>query len=234
MITFEARLVLGTVCLAVLVLGAGNAVIVKWMHANQSDLIRVSGTVLSVFGAVLLWLMRQTHERKNDEKKSAARRDRLILALTAEIEMQLENYVEQFVGDGSEARKAALLKSVDVAQENEHSMPIGVVPKENDVFDRVKDELADLPPSVIGPIIRYYQADEYVVEMIKAFTAGIFEKKDKAKRKVVIAAYFEQGKDAARLGCDALLSMSEYLHRDPPAITRQFASLSKSNDDDGR
>lgn len=132
-------------------------------------------------------------------------------------------------------------------------MPVGVVPKENDVFDHMKSEIGDLPDAAIGPVIRYYQADEYVVEMIRAFNAETFEAKPLDRRILVIDGYFELGDAALEAAFEALRVLDDALPDTDPALTpeRQRArddlrtrrdamrgagkpAATNSDDDDGR
>ncbi|MEM9967307.1 MAG: hypothetical protein AAF755_04310 [Pseudomonadota bacterium] len=204
---FGALAVLLLCLAAFIVLVEYRGAMTAFATTYASDLIRVSGYIVALIGAVMLWNLRITWEKRREDERRHARQRRLLVAIRAEISMQLENYIAQFEGGTAATRKQALIAGVENAKRAEHSMPIGVVAKENDVFDHIKDELADLPEDVIAPVIKYYQADEYVVELIKAFTAGLFEKKDISKRKQVIEAYFEEGKRAtyaARCALEAL------------------------------
>jgi len=167
-----------------------------------SDVLR--SPILAIMGGVLLWNLRISTEKRRDEKRYSDRQRRLLLALKAEISMQLRSYALQFEGETGEQRYKDLTKELETAKKGEHSMPIGVVPKENDVFDRVKDELADLPEDVIGPVIEYYQSDEYVAEVLKAFTNGQFEGKNIEKRKFALNRYFELGRGAAEEAREAI------------------------------
>lgn len=202
--------------IGVLTLGAGLFWLIgQWdaivAREIEGDVIRALSLAIPIMGAFTLWWLKQQADQRGRDKEHKKRRDRILVALRAEIDMQLDQHLEQFGADVAPAYQASMIASMYATPKKEHSMPVGVVPKENDVFDHIKPELADLPSDVIGKVIRYYQADEYVTELIKSFSSGAFEKTSQVKREKVIKGYYGEGHTATMAAFDALDALNDAL-----------------------
>lgn len=177
----------------------------------EGDVIRAVSLSIPILGGIVLWSLKTAEETRRQEQVRADRQRRLLVALRAEAQMHLDESIPQFSLQAIPRLRKKFRANIDAAKKGAVSMPVGVFPKENDVFDRIKVELSDLPDAVIGPVIRYYQADEYVVEMIKAFNAGMFETKSKDDRKNVLDQYILLGLDALRMNFRVLDALSQSL-----------------------
>lgn len=213
------------VFIGVMLAGLGASVAFwPWIVANDlaGDVIRAGSLSVPILGAICLWWLRKRDDRKLEMERRDRRMHRILVALRAEIVMQMDQHLAQFGAGRIERIFRAHLQAVEDANKGEQSMPVGVVQNENDVFDNIKPELADLPDAVIGPIIAYYQNDEYVIETIKAFSAGAFEKKSKARRKKVLLGYFNLGRDATLAGFAALEELDRQLDAMIPSLTGEM------------
>lgn len=185
----------------------------------EGDVIRALALAIPIFGSFCLWLLKEEAERRREETRRDKRRERLLIALRAEIEMQLEEYIEQFGPEVLPVKRQSMRDAIRRSKKSQHSMPVGVVPAEHDVFDNIKSELPDLPSAVIKPVIQYYQADEYVEQLIKAFSAGAFEKKSVENRLTVFEGYIYQGLWATLAGFDAIEAIDGVLSGKPTCWT---------------
>ena len=181
----------------------------------EGDLIRAAGLAIPIFGSFLLWLIKTNRDREMPAEERARRLRNLLVALRAEIEMQLDQYLEQLGPDDLEAKRAYFNLRLDEATPDELSMPAGVVPSENFVFDNMKQELPELPDPVIRWVISYYQADEYVVELVRSFGAGAFEKRPIESRRAALEGYFSQMLIAALAAFPALEAIDQFLNGKP-------------------
>lgn len=206
----------GTIWIIVCVIGLTlGATIGLWPWIVQFELegevIRAVSLSIPILGGIVLWSLKTSEETRRQEQVRADRQRRLLVALRAEAQMHLDESIPQFSLQAIPRLRKKFRANIDAAKKGAVSMPVGVFPKENDVFDRIKVELSDLPDAVIGPVIRYYQADEYVVEMIKAFNAGMFETKSKNDRKNVLDQYIMLGLEALRMNFRVLDALNQSL-----------------------
>ncbi|MFC3616417.1 hypothetical protein ACFORG_21960 [Lutimaribacter marinistellae] len=156
----------------------------------------VMGTALTALGAFALWSMQHSADRRREQDRRRDRRHRLLVALRAELGLNLVAQEAQFGPAQTQARKPLYLAELEKAGRGEVSMPMAVVSQTNDVFDAIKSEIADLPEEVIAPVIAYYQQDEYVSQLLTRFAEGRFESVSKERRKRAIDALFTVGASA--------------------------------------
>ncbi|WP_420862479.1 hypothetical protein [Algirhabdus cladophorae] len=213
-------------CLILLITAIGGTTSYFWSdiqtHDLEGDVIRGLGVGASVLGSFILWLLKQGDDQAKETKRKQDRQRRLLVALHAEIEMHLEQHMEQFTIAARSTIEPIMLANVSRKTGQTHSMPVGVVPKENDVFDRMKSEIMDLPDAVIGKVIRYYQADEYVSQLIIAFTESKFEGKALKERKNALKGYFNEGQRALYAGINAYEELAHALKHKQPHLTQDM------------
>ena len=133
---------------------------------------------------------------------------RMLLALRAELILNMEAQAAQFVGAEGAARRALYERELRRAGTS-HSMPMAVVSETNDAYAHVKDSLSDLPASVLPEVIGYYQSDEYVAQLLRAFSGGDFEKVKLGRRLRALGALFKIGRNAAIAAQDAVEAVDQ-------------------------
>lgn len=211
--------------------------------ANQSDRPRIITGVLGILAAVLtalfaLW--RWSFQHRADQKLEEDRRDadkklesdrrrrrrlRILIALRAELGLNARAHYAWFAPGPAAERKAIFLDEMNSAEDGEHSMPMAVVSQTNDVFDNIKDEIADLPEEVIAPVIAYYQQDEYIVQMLGRFSEGTFEKVSPVRRERAIVALFSIGRAALESALSAFKAVDQSLDKAGAPVSQDMLAV---------
>ncbi len=166
--------------------------------------IGVIGTVIAAGGALLLWQFQHQSDVTKAINQDKRRQLRMLLALRAELILNLEAQTGQFVGSAAETLRATYLSNIDNAADGEPSMPMTVVSETNDAYEHARPHLSDLPAGILPYVIRYYQLDEYVSQLLKASASGQFESLSIDRRKRVIGSMFDLGTKAAMAAFDAV------------------------------
>ncbi|MEM7319232.1 MAG: hypothetical protein AAF408_09455, partial [Pseudomonadota bacterium] len=179
----------------------------------------VIGTALTALGAFGLWSLQHRADQQREKRRRRDRRLRVLIALRAELGLNLQAQFGQFGPAQAAQRKAQFVIELQNASASEHSMPMAVVSQTNDVFDNIKDEIADLPDDTIAPIIAYYQQDEYVSQLLARFSDGQFEKVSKIRRERAISALFVVGRSALDAAIDAFDAVHRTLEREKIPVT---------------
>ncbi len=192
-----------------------------------SALISVLGTGGTILGGYLLWRQQDRAERELEFHRKEERRRTLLVALRAELAECIQGQFDQFGPGTVDALKAKILANIDTAAPAEHSMPAAVVKRGNDIYDNMASEIAELPPSVIGPTIRYYKFDRYVAEILIAFTEAKFEKLSKDRRKDTVTTFVNIGTQALIAGLTAYDALNPLLEPDP-VIGDRIEAIRKS------
>ncbi|MEY8841576.1 hypothetical protein AB9K41_21320 [Cribrihabitans sp. XS_ASV171] len=190
----------------------------------------VMGTALTALGAFALWSMQHAADRQRERDRRRDRRHRLLVALRAELGLNLAAQYAQFGPAQMAARKPVYLAELEKAGRGEVSMPMAVVSQTNDVFDAIKPEIADLPETVIAPVIAYYQQDEYVSQLLTRFAEGRFETVSKERRKRAIEALFAVGASALAAALEAFEAVDAEL--DAQKTVRSTAARKMKQDAD--
>jgi hypothetical protein len=174
-------------------------------------LLGVAGTAVTAFVAFGLWMLQHRADRKAEQARRRDRQHRMMIALRAELGLNAKAQYDWFAPERSAGRKETYLTEMQAADGAEHSMPMAVVSQTNEVFDNLKDEIADLPGGVIAAVIAYYQQDEYVSQLLARFSDGTFEKVSVARRERAIEALFTVGRSTLAAAIIAFMAVDEAL-----------------------
>jgi len=216
------RVLLWTVGIAIVILLLSQFVVPElaalWMDGSGPDgevkarlvaaLGSLLGPVFAALGALGLWTLRHRADMEREVRQTARRQLKMLLALRAELILNLEAQAKQFLGASGQQRRDLFEREVRMAPRGKHSMPMSVVSDTNDAYDHIRPYLSDLPASVLPEVIGYYQNDEYVSQLLKSFSDGTFEKVTVARRERALAALFEIGRDAALAAFDAVEALN--------------------------
>lgn len=84
-----------------------------WLLANglAGDVIRDVSLSVPIFGAITLWWLKKTDDRERGDRREAKRQRRLLVALRAEIDMQVDQHLEQFGAEVAPVVKANLVRA---------------------------------------------------------------------------------------------------------------------------
>jgi len=206
-----------------------------WTDGGQDSrfvaaVIGVAGTLATGLGAFWLWSVQHRADIEKDDMARRRRVFRSLVALRAELALNLIAQDAQFGPRVAAKRKAAYLAALSSARRSHHSMPLAVVSKTNDVYDTLKADLVDLPAEVLTHVINYYQLDEYVSEVLNSFASGKFENISIARRENAIAGLFETGNSAVRSALDAYDSVNRAVRE----RQRSYVADGAQHDDDIR
>ncbi|MEM9045066.1 MAG: hypothetical protein AAGC81_10235 [Pseudomonadota bacterium] len=181
--------------------------------ANQATIVAallgMAGVVITGLGAFTLWLMQHQADRQAEKNAIDRRRQKLLIALRAELSLNAKAQFQFFAPNIAAENAKNFKAAVKLAKTG--GLPKAVVSQTNDVYDHIKDEIADLPEEVIAPIINYYQQDEYVSELLKQITKGEFDDDPEEKRLRIIDALLAAGINALEAAIDAFAALDTSL-----------------------
>lgn len=172
----------------------------------EGEVISSLALFIPLIGGVLAYLGRNWYE-------ASTRRRRLLVGIAAEIRLQLTQHLEQFAPKIAVTLQSKMIENLSRAGKGEKTLPVGVAQSGNFIFDEVRSELPDLPDDVIGPVISYYEADDFIRQMIAAFNDGRFEVKSLKHRELVLKTYFLEGARATLAAFDAIDAVAKALGR---------------------
>lgn len=204
-------------------------------------LISVIGTVATVSSGWLLFRARETVTGQRSVEKEETRRRRILIALRAEVYETVKAHAAQYgprqAGDVLEA----LISEVSASEPPASGMPKAVVVRELVVFESVKHEIADLPPDVIPPVLRFYITDEFATQTLADISEGKFDSLTRDRRTAMLRKLFELGREALTDGIIAFRAIDRELTENELGdaemgtwIEDLSASMDEVSDDDDR
>ena len=133
--------------------------------------VGVFGTVIAAVGAVFLWQVQHNTELDKNQQLVSEKQLRLLLALRAELILNLKALVAQTAGADAQILKTHLRRQLN----NSGLLPKSISSKTNDVFEHAKQQIAELPATVLPYIVEYYQREEYVFRINTSMSSGEFD-----------------------------------------------------------
>ena len=170
----------------------------------------VVGTVATIIGALALWNKRHSDDLSRERASEGRRQLRMLLALRAELILNLDPQARTFTGDTGAAFRSLYDAAIDDATtaQGKATWPRVIVSATNDVYDQLKSALPDLPASVLPEVIDYYQNDEYVVQVLKAYNDGRLDGVSTDRQRAAVTQLFRIGHTTTIAAHDAVTAIS--------------------------
>lgn len=177
-----------------------------------SAVISVFGTVAAALGGVVLWRAQDARESERRREDEMLRARRVKIALRAEVALSAETLRKSFEPEAAQTARAAYVERIQKADPGMRRMPAGVAMDEYFIFDGLRSDLAQLPSFAIRCVVRFYQNDRYMTELIAGFAEGRFDGYSVERQIAAIDQYFRLGAETtvsaltARAALDAALA----------------------------
>lgn len=187
--------------------------------------IGVVGTIATILGALELWNLRHRADLDREQAAEHRRQLRMLLALRAELILNLKAQAETFTGERGAAFRAlyqTAIREAATSGRGSAKWPRVILSATNDVYDQVKTALSDLPASVLPEVISYYQNDEYVAQVLMAYNDGRLDGLNATRQTAAVEQLFRIGADTTLAALDAVEAITDAVAHHP--ARRNFSS----------
>ncbi|WP_419741201.1 hypothetical protein [Ruegeria sp.] len=178
--------------------------------------LAVLGFLFPALSALWLWQSEQTKNANEARAEEAERRYRALKALDVEIALNLVQIYEMFNEKKVAEYRARFKNMINKSTEGSSGLPVVISSNTNDVYEGLKSRLDMLPRAAIGPVIGYYQFEEFFTVQATAMTDGCYDNLSKDRRVAALESYLSFGKEMLRKAYLAHDSLKECVEEYAP------------------
>jgi hypothetical protein len=156
----------------------------------------VTAVVVSALFNAIGWFVTSWQTRRADQRRRAEKIRDITLAITAEIDHNINKFTTLDLDDHLAEMKNEIRKNHDFSP---------MIPRYQSVpaFSRVMEQISILPPSIIGPITAYYKFEFDLQNFADDLRSDTFRNGDNKRKIQMYEDYIEMIKQAQLLGKEA-------------------------------
>jgi hypothetical protein len=174
-------------------------------------LIQVAGVMGAALASIYLWRHRVAVEKDFERREERMRREErvrdLLVAIRAEITIELRILAKQFDPAKRQAVRTAFIATL--RDDRLRGKPAATL----FIFEDIKSELGLLPIGCIDEIVEFYKNNSRLDSLLTAFASGDYSGIDAARQEKAIEALMELGEDTLRSGLAAKREVNVFLSK---------------------